>query len=526
MAYRVGLRGFVRISNLRCGAWLLAACLALCAGGEPATAQAVQGMTCAGSQFPLTGDLRAGIGCTYRQSTSYQPTHDGGPWIYIDMVNTTARELENIRAGTTGRPAWPQQPDSPAPPLMPPIYVVHMTVCLSDPTVAYTKCPNDYPANNPALGYDLSPALIPALTRQLTQIRQAGLKVVLNFTYNWPDCPSSNPNCAKDAPLDVILDHMQLIAPTLNANADVIAALHAGFIGQWGEWHSSTSGNDDTGVHNTFLDQFINLFGKTLNLEVRYPYVILDYAHYRFGLLDPHVALGLPLGIHDDEYGANKGDGGTFMPATYPGATQYDDCTLVQAAQIAALNNTLTAEMWNGAYSTDSVCGTRPASFLEFSRDYGLTSLHLGLQPATWQGWVADGQYDQILRSIGPHLSLESLALMELAGQPAAMIKIVNTGTARIADSRPLWLIVQRDGQTVLKQELGADLAGVAAGQSMTVETSLGNALTAPGRYTLYLSAPDARLPADPRYALLFENAGVPDAATGWNELATLQFGQ
>ncbi len=64
------------------------------------------------------------------------------------------------------------------------------------------------------------------------------------------------------------------------------------------------------------------------------------------------------------------------------------------------------------------------------------------------------------------------------------------------------------------------------AGQSMTVETSLGNALTAPGRYTLYLSAPDARLPADPRYALLFENAGVPDAVTGWNELATPQFGQ
>ncbi len=66
MAYRVGLRGFVCISNPHCRAWLLAACLALCAGGGPAAAQ-------------------------------------------------------------------------------------------------------------------------------------AGLKVVPNFTYNWPDCPSSNPNCAKDA---------------------------------------------------------------------------------------------------------------------------------------------------------------------------------------------------------------------------------------------------------------------------------------------------------------------------------------
>jgi len=519
MAYRL-------ISSPRRLYWLLTAVIALSAWGGPAAAQTVQGMTCAGSQVPRTGDLRSGISCTYQQSTSYQPTHDGGPWIYIDMVNTTAKELENIRAGTTKRPAWPQQANSPPPPPMPPIYVVHMTVCLSDPDVAYTQCPNNYPANNSVLGYDLSPAVIPRLTAQLGQIRAAGLKVVLNFTYNWPDCTSANPNCANDAPLGVILQHMGQLAPTLNDNADIIAALHAGFIGQWGEWHSSTSGNDDTSVHNQFLDQFINLFGKTLNLEVRYPYVILDYAQYRGSSAHPEMARTIPLGIHDDEYGANKGDGGTFMPATYKGASTYDACALVQAARTASQTNTLTAEMWNGSYSTDDVCATRPASFLEFSRDYGLTSLHLGLQPATWQGWVADGQYDQILRSIGPHLSLESLALMELAGQPAAMVKIVNTGTARIADSRSLWLIVQRDGQTVLKQELGADLAGVAAGQSMTVETSLGNVLTQPGRYALYLSAPDAKIPGDPRYALMLENPGVPDPATGLNALVTLQYGQ
>lgn len=505
--------------------WLLAAGLALWGFATPATAQPVESMTCAGAQFSSAADFRAGIACNYQQTTSYQPTYDGGPWIYIDLLTTTLKELENIRAGTTKRPAWQQQASG-SPPPMPPIHVVHMTVCLSDPNVSYTQCPNNYPENNSVLGYQLSPQIVPQLAVKLGEIRQAGLKVVLNFTYNWPNCASADPKCKpRDAPMSVIMDHMVTLSQTLLGNADVIAGLHAGFIGQWGEWHDSTTGNDDTDAHNKFLDLFIALFGKSISLEVRYPYVILDYAQYRFGSAAPHMAYRIPLGIHDDEYGSNPGDGGTFLPATYPGATAYDACDLLDTAHMASRHNTLTAEMWNNAYSRGQVCRNRPESFLEFSRDYSLTSLHLGLQPATWQGWVGDSQYDLILRSIGPHLALESLAVLELAGQPMAMIKIANTGTAKIARSRPLSLVIQRNGQTVSTQALGADLKDVAAGQSVTVEAGLGTALAQPGHYTLYLSAPDTRLPNDPRYALLFENVGVPDPATGLNALMTLQVG-
>ncbi len=509
----------------------LAAAVVACGAGRPAAAADIGNVACAGSQVPGAAQP-SNIVCTYQQSQNYQPTYDGGLWTYVDLldiVNQKPPSLAAIRAGTTGKPAWPQQPGQPAPPGMPPIHVVHMVVCLSDPAVSYGNCPNNYQAG---ASDGLPQQLLANLATGLGLIRQAGLKVVLNFTYNWPCTDSSNPNCqypGNDASLDVILRHMLQLAPAIQSNADVISALHAGFIGQWGEWHHSTSGNDSTQAHNQFLDQFINLFGKYVNLEVRYPYAILDYAQYRFGSAAPQMAQRLPLGIHDDEFGSDSGDGGTFLPATYAGATSYGNCDLVSTARIAALANTLSAEM-TAPYTDDTLCReTYPrGDFLEFAQRSALTSLHLGFPPAAWQAWYnsstdpqAAHRYHHIVRSIGPHLSLDSATIVELAGQPVLMATIRNSGTGPIATSRPLQLIVA--GSELQVVATGADLTGVPAGGSMNIEVGLGSALSRPGSYTLYLAAPDPGLPTDPRYALQFENVGTWNPPTGYNTLMSLQ---
>jgi hypothetical protein len=506
---------------------------AVMAWGSPRPADAaVVALACPGSQFAGAPALSGGILCTYLQSLEYHPTYDGGLWIYVDLVDIVAGKppaLAAIRAGTTGNPAFPAVQGQPAPPAMPPIHVVHMTVCLSDPTAHYSQCPNNYQPTS----YILPPQTLLNLANGLAQIRAAGLKVVLNFTYNWPCSDTSIPNCnypGTDAPLDMILQHMMQIAPFIQANADIIAGLHAGFIGQWGEWHSSTSGNDNTAAHNVFLDQFIALFGKHVNLEVRYPYTILDYAQYRFDSRDPQQARRLPLGIHDDEFGSNTGDGGTFLPATYAGATTYTNCQLIEAARIAAGANTLSAEM-TAPYTDATLCQeTYPrGDFLEFAQRSSLTSLHLGFPQQAWQDWYGstpetkdEHRYRHIIRSIGPHLSLDSATIIELAGQPVLMATIRNGGTAAIARSRPLQLIVARDGVTQA-MPAGADLAGVPSGGSMNIEVPLGSSLALPGSYTLYLAAPDPGLPNDPRYALQFENVGTWNPATGFNTLMTLQ---
>ncbi len=515
--------------NPRRWPWLLAALFAL--WGTDAAAAGMGNFTCAGSAVSGNAAGPGGIMCKYQQSPDYHASHDGGLWIYVDLldiVNQKPPSLAAIRAGTTGRPAFPPAKDQPTPPDMPPIQVVHMTVCLSAADVHYSNCPNNY---LPPLFDGVSPQILVNLADGLSQIRQAGLKVVLNFTYNWPCTDTTDPNCkypGNDAPLDVIQQHMLQIAPIVLANADIVAGLHAGFMGQWGEWHSSTSGNDNTTAHNLFLDQFISVFGKTpINLEVRYPYTILDYAQYRFGSAAPDMARQLPLGIHDDEFGSNSGDGGTFLPATYPGAVAYSNCDLINTARIAAQFNTLSAEMTE-PYTNDTLCReTYPrGDFLEFAQRSWLTSLHLGFPAKAWQDWHGTGagghRYHHIIRTVGPHLALDSATIVELAGQPVLMATIRNGGTATIARSRPLQLVVT-GGTTTQTLATGADLTGVPAGGSMNIEVPLGTALAQPGTYTLSLAAPDPGLPANPLYALQLENVGTWNPATGDNAVMTVQ---
>jgi len=43
----------------------------------------------------------------------------------------------------------------------------------------------------------------------------------------------------------VLLNHISQLSPVLTSNQDAILAVQAGFVGPWGEWHSSTNFGDD-----------------------------------------------------------------------------------------------------------------------------------------------------------------------------------------------------------------------------------------------------------------------------------------
>ena len=71
-------------------------------------------------------------------------------------------------------------------------------------------------------------------------LRKQGLKAVLRFAYNYPETESEYLN-AQDATLSRVKSHIQQLQPVLQRNADVIAVVQGGFIGAWGEWHTSSN---------------------------------------------------------------------------------------------------------------------------------------------------------------------------------------------------------------------------------------------------------------------------------------------
>ena len=73
-----------------------------------------------------------------------------------------------------------------------------------------------------------------------TTARSKGLKLVIRFAYNAGPGSTTDANLANpDAPIELVLQHIDQLKPILVENADVIAVMQAGFVGHWGEWHSS-----------------------------------------------------------------------------------------------------------------------------------------------------------------------------------------------------------------------------------------------------------------------------------------------
>ena len=115
---------------------------------------------------------------------------------------------------------------------------------------------------------DLDQRLLQDLNGGLDEVRRTGLKVVIRFAYNFGPYPDSEPDSSKAQ----ILRHIEQVAPVLEAHSDVIAAVQAGFIGAWGEWHTSTNGLLDNPQDKfDILEALLAVVPEDRFVQLRYP---------------------------------------------------------------------------------------------------------------------------------------------------------------------------------------------------------------------------------------------------------------
>ena len=153
----------------------------------------------------------------------------------------------------------------------------------------------------------LPSAFLGQLNDDLAGARQHGLKLVLRFTYNF--------GFTADASRDRVLQRIQQLAPILQANADVIAVLQAGFIGAWGEWHSSTNGLLTLDNRSAIANALLGALPSSRMIQIRTPY----HARDLFALPTATTAFGTSasarVGQVNDCFVTNSSDAGTFQSA-------------------------------------------------------------------------------------------------------------------------------------------------------------------------------------------------------------------
>ncbi|WP_437677363.1 DUF4832 domain-containing protein [Sorangium sp. So ce131] len=349
---------------------------------------------------------------------------------------------------------------------------------------------------------DIDQALIDQLNASFAAARAAGLKVLPRFYYASEVSPD-------DAPLSRVLSHIDQLTPVLQANADVIAVLHPGFVGAWGEWHSSTNDLTSPDSREQIFDALLRALPESRMTLARRPSHKLEA--YGGPLTEATAFSGTPLsrvGHLNDCFLASDDDVGTYQ---LPGEKEYavaDSAFAPVGGETCAPN------------PPRSQCGSALAELSMHHWSFINTDYHLDVL----DGWRSEGCFETITCRLGYRFVVtghESPGEVARGQSLSLRLRLFNDGYARAYNPRPVYLVLQQGGARRVVQ-VDADPRRWAPGEES--ELCLGAQLPAdlpPGDYQLGLWLPDesASLRDDPRYAIRLSSGATWDGATGINLL-------
>ena len=359
---------------------------------------------------------------------------------------------------------------------------------------------------------DLDSALLDAAAAGFAEARAAGIKIVLRFAYNFGPYPDSDPDASKTW----VLRHIEQLQPLLAQNSDVIAMMQAGFIGAWGEWHTSTNGLlDDPRDKFDILEAVLAALPADRAVQIRYP----PYKEEGYGgpltAAEAHSGSSASrVGHHNDCFLASDTDWGTYpsneieLWKTYLEA----DCLFVP----------------NGG----ETCNPNPprsecASALAEMERLRFSYINHEYHPDVVSSWTSGGCREEMERRLGYRLALLEVRYPEQVPPGGVLplgLAIENTGYAAPVNPRPVIIIL--DGPATYSAELPSiDMRKWLPAEEAQLSVRIQLPASAPaGSYTLSLWLPDAAssLRDDPRYAVRLANQDTWDGATGRNRLAAV----
>lgn len=358
---------------------------------------------------------------------------------------------------------------------------------------------------------DIDAATLADLTASLDVARQDGFEVILRFAYNEGPYPDSEP----DAPLSRIEAHIAQVTPILQANADVIALVQAGFIGAWGEWHTSTNDLDeDPAARRAVVEALLAALPATRSTQVRYPPYIAELIGG-----DPldaasawDASFASRIGFHNDCFVSSETDVGT-----------YPSDEIERWRTFAATNSAFspTGGETCDPFPARSAC----APAIEEMEAMHFSFVNRDYHPDIVEGWETEGCMEEIERRLGYRLVLTGGSLPEAVrpgGSFSVVLTIDNEGFAAPFNPRPVKLVLEGPGvrhEVTLPDEIRSWLPG-----EHTVTARLGlPAGLAEGDYTLALWMPsaDATLASNEAFSVRLANEGV--WADGANRLGTIR---
>lgn len=365
----------------------------------------------------------------------------------------------------------------------------------------------------------LPEAFLTKLDRQFQLVRQAGIKIIPRFAYN---LPTENYETALDNPLELTILHINQLKPLLKRNADVIAVFQAGFIGAWGEWHTSSNGLDRPVPKATVLKALLGSLPSNRMVQIRFvndiktnfPQPLTLNTAFR-GEAQSRVA------FHNDCFLANRNDVGTYEPDL-----QLTRNYLGQIAPYIAVGGETCQVNASGQRSD---CPTAESELAEFHWSY----LNPYFYKPTISRWRREGCYDRIEQKLGYRLQLVRSDFPATIGQSRQLqgnFVIKNVGYASPFNPRGLELILRdRNTSKIHRLSLLKPLSHSNDPRfwqpqfgAIYVPINIKLPATLPaGSYEILVNLPDPmpKLANRPEYSIRLANEQTWEAKTGFNSL-------
>jgi len=364
----------------------------------------------------------------------------------------------------------------------------------------------------------LPPAFLDKLEAGFAAARHAGVKLIVRPVYNYPH-GETDYHSAQDAPLPLVLHHIEQLKPVLRSNADVIAFVQAGFVGAWGEWHTSSNGLAETGPRTAIKDALLAALPADRFVQFRYPPYIREWMPQLPGADAPRT--GMRIGFHNDCFMASTTDVGTYSEDARARAAEQDYTD--RLGDVAPFGG----ETCNPADEGGATPRTACAYILREGARYNLTYLNDGYYRRIFHdNWIAGGCYEEVAGRMGYRLRLLDAAHRGRVtpGETFELtVTLRNDGWARPFNPRGVELLLRnpRTGAVTRLPARGVDPFQWTPGT--TQHLALGMTVPgdiAPGDYELLIALPDPapRLHDDPRYAIRPANADDPARAQGWDD--------
>lgn len=368
---------------------------------------------------------------------------------------------------------------------------------------------------------DIPSKVLTGFDEDMQILRNSGVKCVLRFAY------TESQSDKTDATPEWVQRHLQQLKPHLEANADVIYVIEAGFIGSWGEWYYTTNyGNESQHMNANRRLVIQYLFENAPEdrfILFRYPMIKTEYLGSSTALTAEEAFQNTEkarMGCHNDAFLNNWGNDGTYASNSKdddPKVRQYvatETLYVPNGGETNVESNSLAEQVYTKAPEEMSkyhwsFCGksyaTQVTSRWRSSGIYDTLNVHMG-----YRYNLLDGQFSD---EVAP------------SGKMNVTIRVRNDGYAPIYNERPVYLVLKGTGSSssLYSIKLQADpRRWLPNGEISWINEQVDiPSNVQEGTYQLYLWMPDKyeSIKSDPRYAVRCANVNMWDANMGYNNL-------